>query len=124
MQIGESKNLTALILPENTEDKTVIWKSSDESVIVVDNLGKLTAKKAGKADITVSTSNGKTNSIEIEVEEERKQEDTTINKIQENQSRNDTVKSENQKESSNVVPGIIGIGALGGGYIAYKKYKK
>lgn len=124
MQMGESKDLTVLILPENTEDRTVIWKSSDKSVIFVDNLGKITAKKAGKAEITVSTSNGKSNSIEIEVEEERKQEDNTINKIQENQSRNDTIKEEEQKESSNVVPGIIGIGALGGGYLAYKKYKK
>lgn len=38
---------------------TVTWKSSDEKIVTVDSTGKLTAKAAGKAIITVTTSDGK-----------------------------------------------------------------
>lgn len=49
---GESAVLTATVGPENATNKTVTWKSSDESVATVDTSGKVTAIKIGVATIT------------------------------------------------------------------------
>ena len=70
---GESETLTATITPSNaTGDKTVKWSSSNEAVAAVDSNGKVTAKKAGTAVITVTSSNGKSASCTVTV----KQKDT------------------------------------------------
>ena len=70
---GESEILTATIAPSNaTGDKTVKWSSSNEAVAAVDSNGKVTAKKAGTAVITVTSSNGKSASCTVTV----KQKDT------------------------------------------------
>lgn len=53
---GEEHMLTATILPEDTtEDKTMTWSSSDDSIATVDNSGKVTAVKGGTAIITAQT---------------------------------------------------------------------
>ncbi|MGN0448447.1 MAG: Ig domain-containing protein [Acutalibacteraceae bacterium] len=44
--------LEATIGPENASDKTVIWSSSDEEVVSVDENGLVTALKAGEATVT------------------------------------------------------------------------
>jgi len=70
---GESETLTATITPSNaTGDKTVKWSSSNGVVAAVDSNGKVTAKKAGTAVITVTSSNGKSASCTVTV----KQKDT------------------------------------------------
>ena len=70
---GESETLTATITPSNaTGDKTVKWSSSNEAVAAVDSNGKVTAKKAGTAVITATSSNGKTAGCTVTV----KQKDT------------------------------------------------
>ena len=43
--------LFATVNPENSTDKTVTWKSSNESIVSVDNEGKVTAVKEGSATI-------------------------------------------------------------------------
>lgn len=48
---GESGMLVATIEPENAEDKSVVWSSSDESVATVDE-GRITAVAVGRATIT------------------------------------------------------------------------
>ena len=48
----------------NPADSTLIWTSSDEKVVTVEN-GVLTAKDAGKATITVSTLHGITAACEV-----------------------------------------------------------
>ena len=49
---GSSKTIKATVEPENASDKTLIWRSSDESVATVSSKGKVTAKKCGYAEIT------------------------------------------------------------------------
>lgn len=49
---GETVDLVATVVPDDTtEDKTVTWSSSDETVATVEN-GTVTAVKEGKATIT------------------------------------------------------------------------
>lgn len=65
--IGESKILTATVLPSNAANKTVTWKSSDKEVVMIDSEGELVAMGVGEATITATTSNGKNTSIKITV---------------------------------------------------------
>ena len=57
-----SETLVATVLPEDTDstvvDRTVTWKSGDESVATVDETGKVTAVAPGAATITVTATNG------------------------------------------------------------------
>ena len=69
MKVGDTLKLTAAILPENSEDKTVKWSSSNTSVAEVKN-GIVTAKKGGTAEITATTVNGKKAVCKITVEED------------------------------------------------------
>ena len=58
---GDSTTLTATVLPENTTDsKSVSWSSSNEAVATVSEDGTITAKSAGTAVITATSTNGKT----------------------------------------------------------------
>lgn len=49
---GETGQLSAEVLPENTTDKTVIWSSDNESVATVSEDGLVTAIAEGLANIT------------------------------------------------------------------------
>ena len=57
---GESFSITATISPNDADDKSVTWSSSDSSVASVDATGKVTAIKHGTAIITATTANGLT----------------------------------------------------------------
>ncbi|MEE0978066.1 MAG: Ig-like domain-containing protein [Muribaculaceae bacterium] len=52
---GETTILSASVQPNNSYNKSVIWRSSNESIATVDNNGKVTAVKGGEAIITVSS---------------------------------------------------------------------
>lgn len=52
LRVGESIILTATVLPEEAEDKTLTWISNDESIVTVDKDGKLTGISLGEATIT------------------------------------------------------------------------
>ena len=58
LAIGYSGTLSATVLPNHTTDKSVIWTSSNPSIVKVEN-GVITALSAGTATITATTSNGK-----------------------------------------------------------------
>ena len=57
LKVGGTETLTATVLPSNATNKNVTWSSSDTTVATVVN-GKVTAKAAGQADITVKTEDG------------------------------------------------------------------
>lgn len=63
--------LVATITPDDATDKGIKWKSSDESVAVVDNIGKVSAKSIGFTTITATTTDGEfTASCRIVVSED------------------------------------------------------
>ena len=70
MTVGETKQLTATVTPEDAYIKTVKWSSNNVSAVKVDeNTGKLTAVGAGKATITVTTVDGNHKAVcEVTVE--------------------------------------------------------
>jgi len=55
---GETVQLTATVLPENTYNKAVTWKSSNTTVATVTNDGKVTGKTTGSCIITCTTADG------------------------------------------------------------------
>ena len=55
---GKTGQLTATVAPSNADNKNVTWKSDNEKVATVSSTGKVTAKKAGTATITVTTVDG------------------------------------------------------------------
>lgn len=55
--VKESTSLKATVTPKDADNKKLTWKSSNKKVVTVNSKGKITAKKAGSATITVMTSN-------------------------------------------------------------------
>lgn len=64
---GEQETLTATVLPEYANDKTVTWSSDKTNVATVDETGAVTAVGAGEATITATTSNGINTSCTVTV---------------------------------------------------------
>lgn len=54
LNIGEAVQLEATVLPDDTTDKTLEWKSSNEEVAIVDESGLVTAIGEGSATISVT----------------------------------------------------------------------
>lgn len=64
--INEIISLNAEILPSNTTDKSIVWKSSNNNIAVVSEDGNVKGISSGKATITATCGN-KSNSIKINV---------------------------------------------------------
>jgi hypothetical protein len=58
LQVNETKSLTATVLPEDAENKTVTWESSNDAVATVSNEGLVTAVAEGTCTITCSATDG------------------------------------------------------------------
>jgi len=56
---GDLETLIATIYPEDATNKEVTWASSNSEVATVNNVGLVTAVSGGKADIIVTTEDGK-----------------------------------------------------------------
>ena len=70
MNIGDTKQLSSTVAPENATDKTVTYTSKAQGVASVDNKGLITAKAAGTAQIVATTKDGaKTATCDVTVEE-------------------------------------------------------
>ena len=68
---GESETLAATITPENAENKSITWSSNNEAVATVDVNGNVTAKSAGTAVITATSTNGKSAGCTVTVEKKQ-----------------------------------------------------
>lgn len=66
--LNEKTKIVLEIFPNNAEDKTVSWISSDESVAVVDDKGMVFAIGEGTATITAKSKNNVAASFEITVD--------------------------------------------------------
>ena len=55
---GSTLQLTATVLPEDCDIKTVIWESNNPSVATVDSNGLVTTHSVGTATITATTTDG------------------------------------------------------------------
>ena len=55
LEVSDSRQLTASLLPENCTDKTILWKSDNEKVATVSDNGMIIARSAGKCSIIAST---------------------------------------------------------------------
>ena len=58
LTVGESKSISASVVPDTAADKTISWSSSDSNIASVSN-GAITANAAGTAIIKAYSSNGK-----------------------------------------------------------------
>jgi len=69
IKVDATLTLTAKVLPENATNKDVKWSSNKETVVTVDNNGKVTGIAEGEAIITVKTVDGeKTAECKVKVE--------------------------------------------------------
>lgn len=77
--IGETKQLTATIIPSTVEDKTVIWTTDNASIATVDSSGLVTSVGLGTATITAMTADGRC-SVSCKVTVNCAHENTTLHK--------------------------------------------
>lgn len=53
--LGDTYRASYTVLPRSAKDRSVVWESSDPSVVTVDENGLLTGRKAGEAEITITS---------------------------------------------------------------------
>ncbi len=58
INVGNTNQLTATVLPADADNPNVAWTSSDESVAIVDQAGQVTAIAEGTCTITASAADG------------------------------------------------------------------
>ena len=54
LYVGNTLNLSAAVIPSNADNQSLVWKSSDESVLTVSSYGLVKAVSAGEATVTVT----------------------------------------------------------------------
>ncbi|MBQ9386383.1 MAG: Ig domain-containing protein [Bacteroidaceae bacterium] len=69
LSTGYSMALKPILTPSNAAQVDYSWKSSDETIAIVDQSGRVFGKKKGKATITITTSNKLSASCEVVVGE-------------------------------------------------------
>ena len=68
IKVNENARLTAIIEPQNADNKNLSWSSSDSRIVDVDGSGEITGLAEGTAIITVTTEDGgKTATCEVTV---------------------------------------------------------
>ena len=78
--LGKSYNLKATVTSNYSTNQKLTWKSSNSKVVTVSSSGKITAKKIGKATITVTTTDGTKKSATCKVQVVRAVTSISLNK--------------------------------------------
>lgn len=68
VELGSQIKPEFTINPSNATDKAVKYSTNNSDVIVINEDGSIKANKVGKADYTVTTNNGKTATLSVDVE--------------------------------------------------------
>jgi len=58
LNLGDTDQLSATVLPTNATIQTVTWESTNKNVVTVDSKGKVTTTGPGTASVIVTTTNG------------------------------------------------------------------
>ena len=66
LEVDEEKQLKYVVIPQEAANQEVIWTSSDENIVKVDNNGKVKGTSTGKVTVTVTMA-GKTATCEVTV---------------------------------------------------------
>ena len=77
INVGETRQITYNILPTNATDKTVVYSSSDDSKLTVDQEGNIRAIASGDFMITLTCSNGISTDCQVVVSEVSETVDVT-----------------------------------------------
>ena len=73
MAIGSVDYILARVFPENAADRSLVWSSSDPSVVSINETGRIEAENEGTAIITVTAkASGVSTSIKVTVESDIK----------------------------------------------------
>ncbi|HCM91324.1 MAG TPA: hypothetical protein DIS78_01980, partial [Lachnospiraceae bacterium] len=56
--VGQSASIVATIIPDDADDKTIIWTSEDEDIVSVNSAGRITGIKEGKGTVVAKTADG------------------------------------------------------------------
>ena len=56
--VGQSVSIVAKIIPEDADDKTIIWMSEDADTVSVNSSGRITGKKEGKVTVIAKAADG------------------------------------------------------------------
>lgn len=67
MKIGAKATLKATILPSNADDRTIIWKSGNDSVLTVSQEGEITAVAEGSTTVEAKIANGQRSVCQVNV---------------------------------------------------------
>lgn len=73
--VGESEQIIARVEPNDADNTNILWNSSDNNIISVDEAGKITAIKQGSATITLKSEDG---GAQTKVEVVVKQDDVNV----------------------------------------------
>ena len=98
---GESETLAATVTPDNAENKSIIWSSNNEAVATVDANGTVTAKSAGTAVITATSTNGKSAGCTVTVEKKQ----IPVTEVRLSESTVGIVEGSTYKLTATVLPG-------------------
>ena len=110
MGVGEKMLLTAAVSPENATFQEVTWKSSDETLLTVAENGEATALGCGIVTVTATSTNGISNTMEIEITETpTEQEKVEDNEIQTDESTEETSDGSSAFLGFLVVAGIAAV---------------
>lgn len=66
-RVGETIQLTAIVTPENSTDKSVTWAVSNSDIAIVDATGLVIAKSVGEVTVKATNSAGITDEITLNV---------------------------------------------------------